>query len=87
MMLNAKRNSLKERDISYKEFSKKLFNLKTKNKDFKILNVGTSLDRIWLPVDAIFDIRGKIDDKNNKITIYSPCQNIVDIYNNFVDGL
>ena len=87
MILNAKTNSLKERDISYKEFSKKLFNLKTKNKDFKILNVGGSLERIGLPVDAIFDIRGKIDDKNNKITIYSPYQNIVDIYNNFGDGL
>ena len=70
MILNAKRNSLKERDISYEEISKKLFNLKTKNKNFKVLNVGGSLDRIGLPVDAIFDIRGKIDDKNNKITIY-----------------
>jgi hypothetical protein len=52
MILNAKRNSLKERDISYKEISKKLFNLKNKNKKFKVLNVGGSLDRIGLPVDA-----------------------------------
>lgn len=71
MIFNARRNSLYERGVQYNLIAKKLREIKLKKMNFKVLNVGGSLDRYNLPVDAIFDIRGSANKKStSNIKVY-----------------
>ena len=77
MIIRPKNNSLHGRDVRYKEIAEKLRGEKEKSQNFKVLNVGETLDRIGLPVDAIFDIRGLEDSsksENLKVYPYDICK-------------
>ncbi len=86
MIIKPQNNSLHERDVRYKEIAEKLRKEKENNKDFKVLNVGGTLDRIGLPVDAIFDIRGadnENSDQNLRVYPYDICKK--DSWNEIAD--
>ena len=70
MIIKPQNNSLHGRDVRYKEIAEKLRKEKEDDSTFKILNVGGTLDRIGLPVDAIFDIRGIDDDSGQNLKVY-----------------